>query len=290
MRIVAITVTGKGREAEFLASGLSFLMNIHGVEWIVAEQDKPNPKTHALLTAAAEANDNKVRFLPASSSESHTQSFARVLATLDLFDPTLALFSFDDDHVFTRNTLDLVGRAAVAMDTRPAVYTCSAVDALNIHGYEDWTNKPRPLYTFRAFVDRFGYKSAAHQRWSGNTPAIVRTDYISNGWLVPAGVFLLPDIRRGKNSSVDLFKLLCKWPRGLWGFHCLIQEILVAHEIPIYLMLNAWINHIGMWPQRLQSGSTVNSPEFDRQVAERIQPEPARRPILILGTDNEYEL
>jgi hypothetical protein len=264
MALNLLTVTGQGRKTELFATMANILSNVECVRWHVCFQYDSDTFEHLyLLQQIAQANNNTLVIHNHSPELSVAQSKARVIRELLTTD---LVFNVDDDHIFPYKTLALLQYAIRQGFCKNKVITCAAVDVMNVHSYDDWSNELRYMHHLVPFVERFGIKSVAHQKWATDKTEVIRTDYISNGWIIPVRFFLF----HYNNCAWSVLESMSNWKKGMRGYDCMIQEALVENKVPIYLMLGAYIEHVGMktfdWSDNLEDHSDF----YQRQVETRL--------------------
>lgn len=259
-----ITVTGVGRKAELFATMVNILSNTTDIVWDVCFQyDSDTFEQLPILQAIAQSNNSVINVHHHNPGWSVGQSKAEVIKYLSL---DSLIFNVDDDHIIPYKTLSMLQYALRKGFCEDHVVTCAAVDVLDIHGYEDWSNKPRSVAYLPEFISRFGIKSVAHQKWDTVNAEIIRTDYISNGWIMPVKYFHLVH----EPSAAVVLDVMSTWKKGVRGYDCMIQEAVVGNGIGIYLLLGAYIEHVGM--KTFDWGSSVenHSEPYKRQLASRL--------------------
>lgn len=278
-----VTVTGLHRSAQLLATLCTSMSNVTGLTWYVHfDFSKSIGSNLGVIEALAEATGNVVhlQFTPPTDNQlSPVSVAARKAGLIRQLPKDSLILNLDDDHVVPYQTWCIIKNAVSRMGPdscmRGAVLTCSAVDVQNVHGYDDWSNQVRPVDTLIPFVRQYGTHSAAHQKWGpfqqtfkgqeARTVMLLSTDYISNGWIVPRWMFDVP--AEGEQTVLDMMD---SWAYGVRGYDCMMQTFFVRAGIHLYLMVGAYIEHIGMSTSGWHSEDGAHSIYYKQQLENRV--------------------
>lgn len=280
-KLNVVTVTSLNRASQLLATMCATLSNVTGLTWYV-HCDFPREMTsnHGVIKALAEATGNTVQFcfdIPRGGRFSSVA--ARKSGLIRPLPKDSFVLNLDDDHIVPYQTLSIIQRAVVKMapdkSMSGAILTCSAVDVQNVHDYDDWSNQVRPVDTLIPFVRQYGAHSAAHQKWGpfqqsfkgveAKTVMLLSTDYISNGWIVPRWMFDVP--AEGEQTVLDMMDV---WVHGVRGYDCMMQTFFVKAGIHLYLMIGAYIEHIGMSTSGWHADVDAHSIYYRQQLENRV--------------------
>lgn len=277
-----VTVTGVNRAAQLLATLSSVMANVSGLTWhIHYDVPKALASNIGVIKALADATGNTIHltFDPPSDRQSVKSVAARKAKLIRPLPPDTKILNLDDDHVVPYVTLEIIRRMVRKLEPGKnfdkSVVTCAAVDVANVHEYEDWSNQIRPVDTLIPFVRQYGSHSAAHQKWGpfqqtfkgqeAKTVMLLRTDYISNGWIVPRHMFDLP--AEDGRTILDTMDL---WEPGVRGYDCMMQHFFVKAGITLYLMVGAYIEHIGMTTSGWHPEDNSHSVYYKQQLENRV--------------------
>lgn len=265
--VVAVAVTGQGREKELLATAGALLANVTGLTWHLTFQYVPDQALVDLLTCLAATTGNRMVLSINKVPRSLAQSLAQTIQELPVH---AYIWKFDDDHVYPgesiRQLLATMHTGKVGHEY--GVITSAAVDMINVHQFEDWSNEVHQVCVLLSFLGTYGVCSAAHQKWNADD-LLLRTDYISNGWIMHRKYFDLPT-----DDGRTVLQCMEHWPRGVRGYDCMVQYYLTKAGVPIHLVLGAWIEHTGMATQGWNSNPEEHSIYYKRQLENRLRVQP----------------